>query len=108
VVMVSRRNVRLAYPHSTSERFRTEQTIFGRKKEGLTYEYSDRLRQWDALKYQEGIELAEVSLTPQRSADYFEILLSHYYDKRVRIEHILASHSDGYAYWVFGFRFLRG
>ena len=100
-------NVRLeTMPHYTDERFNKEQTVYGKAEQGLAYDYSDRLWQWNWDKANEASEVAKASGVTDRSARYYEVYLSHYFGKPVEIKHIIAgvNKSNGYPYCLFGYK----
>ena len=77
-------------PHYTDRRFEHEQTVFGKQKDGLHYDYSDRLWQWDYKKAKHAAETANASNAISRSAEWYEINLSAYFRKTTEIRHIVA------------------
>jgi len=93
-------------PHYSDSRFKKEQTVFGKASPGLGYDYSDRLWQWDYEKSKEAFAEADKSGKTKNSANYYDVYLSHYFGKKIRVEHILAgvNASSGYPYAVFGYR----
>lgn len=93
-------------PHYTDEHFRKEQTVFGRATPGLSYDYSDRLWQWDYEKAKQAAKIADASGFTVRSANYYECYLSAYFDKPIELKHIIAgvNHSNGYPYCIFGYK----
>lgn len=95
------------YPHYTDKRFKEPQTVWGAEEEGLTYEYSDRIRQWDYDKAKAASESASAK-AQKDTAKWFTFYLSHYYDKPVVLRHIMAGFNvgNGYPYQIFGFRFV--
>ena len=100
------------HPHYTDDRFRKERTVFGREPKnsaghkGLTYSYSDRLVQWNSDKSAEAWSKAQESKAPRDSALFLEAYLSAYYSGPVEVIHVVAgvNHSNGYPYWVVGWR----
>ena len=99
-------------PHYTDERFNTAQTVFDKPSKSdyghkdLSYDYSDRLYQWDYEKAKHASEVASATDAKLRSARWYEAYLSAYFDRPIEIIHILAgvNVSNGYAYAVFGYR----
>ena len=99
-------------PHYTDRRFNTAQTVFGKPSKSdrghkdLSYDYSDRLWQWDYDKAKRAAEIANETDATPKSARWYEAYLSAYFDKPIEIVHILAgvNVSNGYAYAVFGYR----
>ena len=94
------------FPHYTDNRFEEEQTVFGRKEEGLGYNYSDRLWEWDYNKSKQAYATADESGLVKNSCRYFEAYLSAYFGRPIEIGHIVAgvNHSNGHPYCVFGYR----
>ncbi len=100
------------HPHYSDDRFRKERTVFGHEPtdsfghKGLTYNYSDRLVQWDATKHGAAWSKAQESKAPRDSALFLEAYLSAYYSKPIEVVHVVAgvNHSNGYPYWVVGWR----
>ncbi|MFA6043417.1 MAG: hypothetical protein WC718_00410 [Phycisphaerales bacterium] len=83
-----------------------ERTVFGEDRTGLRYEYSDRLFQWDPVKYRAAVEVASGKPgVKERTARWFEEYLSEYLGHRVNIVHIIAgvNQSNGYSYLIYGF-----
>jgi len=81
-----------------------ERTVFGVAKQGLFYNYSDRLcgDEWN-----KGWEAASKEATP-RTARFFEIVLNHFHDsKDVNLQHVIlgCNRSTGYSYLVFGYTY---
>lgn len=100
------------HPHYSDGRFKKERTVFGPEPkdrfghEGLTYNYSDRLVQWDSSKHAAAWSKAQESRAPRDSALFLEVYLTAYYSKPVEVVHVVAgvNHSNGYPYWVVGWR----
>jgi hypothetical protein len=93
-------------PHYTDERYRHPQTIFGTKEDGLVYNYSDRIVQWDYAKAEQASKAATASGAAHHTARWYQAYLSAYYDQTIELKHILAgwNWATGYAYQVFGYR----
>lgn len=99
-------------PHYTDELFEKEQTVFGKPAKSsyghkhLSYDYSDRLWQWDYDKTQQSVDIANQSGATFKSCRWYEAYLSAYFDRPIVIEHIIAgvNRSNGYSYCVFGYR----
>ncbi len=92
-------------PHYTDKRFDQPQTIFGQECEGLAYDYSDRLWQWDYDKSEAAAKAANESATP-KTCRWYEAYLSAYFSRPIEIKHIIAgvNRSNGFPYNVFGYR----
>lgn len=92
--------------HYTDPQARKEAiTVWGGKEDGLNYVYSDRLSQWDIKKWQMAMSVADRKAT-QRTAEFYEVALSYFYDKPVSIGHILlgCNWANGFDYLVFGYK----
>jgi hypothetical protein len=108
------RTAKLPSCHYSDERFKNVQTIFGRRKKRTGYDYSDRFSMWDGQRgtnrWREGHELAEAESKKDDcnwavgSVTYYEMVLSHFYQKPTAIDHVLTGFnvSDGYSYYVYG------
>jgi hypothetical protein len=94
-------------PHYTNPLFRTPQTVFGRERKGLHYDYSDRLWEWDWNKASAASDAATTSGARLKTAAWYEAFLSAYYARPVVVHHILAGYNlaTGYPYAVFGYTF---
>lgn len=99
-------------PHYSDKRFEQEQTVFGKPSKSrcghkhLSYDYSDRLRQWDYDKAQRSAECANESGATLNSCKWYEAYLSAYHGRTFVIEHIIAgvNRSNGFPYCVFGYK----
>lgn len=98
--------------HYSDPRARDQLTVFGKKRDGLHYNYDDRLCQWDGKKWAQGMQLAAKELgiesSSERTARYFEIALNHFHDTdTVDLQHIIlgCNVSNGYPYLVFGYTY---
>jgi hypothetical protein len=99
-------------PHYTDNRFKEPQTIFGKPAKSpyghshLSYDYSDRLWEWDYDKAEASVEIANKSNVPKGSCLWFEVYLSAYFGYQIELEHIIAgvNHSNGYPYCVYGYK----
>lgn len=96
-------------PHYSDERFSRgrEHTLFGATEEGLSYEYSDRLWQWDYGKARDSrAHAAEHSGFRDNSPGWWEAWLSYYHGKPISLRHIIGgvNVSNGYEYYIFGFK----
>ena len=93
-------------PHYTDNRFKKEQTVFGREEKGLGYDYSDRIWQWDYKKAEQSVDAANGSGATPRTCRWYEAYLSFYFDRPIEIRHIIAgvNRSSGYPYAVFGYK----
>jgi len=108
---VANRNTPIHRPHYSDERFARgrEHTLFGATSKGLTYEYSDRLWQWDYDKAQRssGWATSDHPWARNGSPAWWEIYLSAYFDRPwLSLRHIIGgvNVSSGYEYYIFGFR----
>jgi hypothetical protein len=93
-------------PHYSDKRFEKEQTVFGAPEDGLGYDYSDRLVEWDYNKSKLASEVATQSGAKPRTARWYQAYLSAYCRYTVELKHIIVgvNHSNGYPYCVFGYR----
>jgi hypothetical protein len=101
--------------HYTDDRFLNAQTIFGRRKKRGGYDYSDRYSMWDSQRgtnrWSEGHDLARAESEKDDcnwsagSVAYYEMVLSHFHQKKTHIDHVLTGFnwSSGYSYLVFGY-----
>lgn len=83
-------------------------TVFGQKKEGLHYNYEDRLWQWDYDRWHEGKRKAKEAGHDPQTAAFFETVLNYYHDTdTVDVQHILlgCNRSNGFPYLVFGYTY---
>lgn len=81
-----------------------ERDLFGSRREGLNYVYSDRLVQGDYRKYEKSWEIATKECPPD-SVAHRERYLSEYFGKPCTIEHVVVgvNVSNGYPYAVYGY-----
>lgn len=83
-----------------------ERTVFGETSAGLSYDYSDRIQQWDYDKataaWKDAVKKHGVK---PRTAQLYETYLSIFFGAPVTLKHIIAgvNHSSGYPYLVFGY-----
>jgi len=93
-------------PHYTEPEFREAQTIFGKREDGLSYVYSDRLQQWDYEKARAAAEHADAEGCTRHTAKWYRIYLAEYFGKQIELPHIMAGHNlaNGFPYQVFGYR----
>lgn len=70
----------LAYSHYSDPAFKKEAVIFGEKRDGLDWDYADRLRQWDPEKSKSAWETAVREHGDKRTAARIETYLRYYYD----------------------------
>lgn len=92
-------------PHYTNPIFRDgDQTIFGEERDGICYDYSDRIVQWDYKKADEAATVANQYETP-RTAAWVELYLSYFYGEDCTVHHIVAgvNRSNGYPYRAYGY-----
>lgn len=101
------RNVRLhTSPHYTDREFARAQTVFGRRVDGLHYDYSDRLWEWDWDKAEASAKAANESGAVDGSANWHDAFMTHYRGRAVEVLHVLAGYNvaTGYPYYVLGYR----
>jgi hypothetical protein len=105
-----KRNVQLyTNPHWTDERFtKQDQVVFGTDEHspGVKVEYADRLRMWDYEKSNAAYAAANASGKVTKSAQWYDVMLSTYYGKPMRLVGLAVgiNRSDGYATQCFYFR----
>jgi len=90
--------------HYTDPDARKEIDVFGKKKPGLFYNYSDRLF---GNKWNEGVALA-AEQAEKDSARFFEIILNHFHGSTdVDLQHVIlgCNVSTGYSYLIFGYTY---
>lgn len=97
-------NSLLPVPHYTNNYWWEARTIWGQKSRELHYVYSDRLRQWDYTKAERCSKEARETCD-HRTPAWVEKYLSLYYERPVKIKHILGgvNLSNGYEYYAYGF-----
>ena len=103
-------------PNWSDERYEKAQTAFcsepdklikskfdGYVIEGLNYDYSDRLREWDSKKSDQAWKDAKGE---NYTAAKHESYLCNYLSKDIELVHLIAgiNHSNGYPYLVYGYR----
>ena len=95
-------------PSWNDPRFKREQTVFGVFNYKLcnSIMYSDRLIENNYQQHEKATERANASDTVLRSAHWYELYLSVYFNKVVEIIFIRAgvNQATGYPYCVFGFK----
>lgn len=105
-------------PHYTDDRFREPQTVYlatgynvDKQQryptvEGATYNYSDRIWQWDRNKADAANKASLEKGFHRDSAARFEVYLRLYFDKpTLKLVHVMAGFNvaTGYPYQVFGY-----
>lgn len=107
VPVTNSKNATLPHPHYTDDRFRTEQTVFGKEEQGLHYDYSDRIWQWDCDKAKEASAAASEAGLKRNTCAWYEKYLSEFHGQPVEIKHIMACFhlASGHPLYVFGYRF---
>ena len=96
------------YTNWNSPQADKERTIFGRKEEGLFYNYSDRLDGWDYEKARRAREYASLVSSDHRTATYMTAMLSYFHDgAKVELRHVIAgcNRSNGYPYLIYGYKY---
>ena len=70
----------------------------------------DRLHEWDYEKSHAALEVMAKKYERTVSARRFEEYLSLYHDRPVELLHIMSgiNHGNGYAYQIFGYKFVKG
>ncbi len=106
------------HPHYSDARFKCSQSVYcvpercGELQNahatfgllGLTYNYNDRLKQWDYDKWCAALDAA--SRQKKDTAAWLSALLSCYHGKKCIVEHVIAgvNHSNGFPWWAAGWR----
>ena len=93
--------------HYTDDTFPIERTVFGREKDGLFYNYSDRL---GGDGWNKGVKLAqEKQLEPHSAAFYEECLKAFHEADSLDLQHVIlgGNNSNGYSYLIFGYRYAK-
>ena len=100
------------FMHYTDKDAKEVITVFGAKREGLFYNYDDRLVASEgSYRWRDGLKLAGKELgietSTQQTARFFEIALSHFHKTDVDLQHILlgCNQSNGFCYLVFGYTY---
>lgn len=113
-------------PHYTDSKYRVEQTEFCSEPEklvrhndclvieGLHYDYSDRLFEWDRPKMKAAyafantaLDVADLDWQKKSTARYIQEVLRFYHDKpELELVHVIAgvNRGNGYPYLVYGTR----
>jgi len=93
------------YQRHWADSDQSDVTVFGKGEEGITYEYDDRIMQWDYHKHEKAILHANSKVEEETKTWYVEYL-NFYYDKKIDLRHILqgCNRSNGFPYLVFGFK----
>ena len=98
---------RLQYPSYQQEIWKKPQVIYGHQEDGLTWEYSDRIWQWDRTKAEAASEKAKDSGASPKTARYAEAFLRAYFDNpNLKLMCVMGgcNLSNGYEYYVYGFK----
>lgn len=100
------------FPSHRDRRWVTPQTVYGAPEAGLEYVDDDRLSLWDSAAARRGRAAAEAvvakSRLKRRTAAWWEIYLTAYYERQVELVHALAgvNWSSGHPVYSLGFRFV--
>lgn len=97
----------LAYSHYSDPAFKNGAVIFGKKEDGLQWEYADRLRQWDSKKADAAWEFAVEKHGKKNTARRLECYLQQYFDDSDLQLICIASGTqafNGYPWYAYGFR----
>lgn len=95
------------FVHYSDPTSKKEQTVFGKARKGLFYNYDDRIWQQNYTKWHDGLKLAATK-APEKSAKFYEIALAYFHDvEEVNLEHVIlgCNQSNGYSYLVFGYTY---
>ena len=87
-------------PENLIQRYGTEMI------DKMAYVYLDRIYEWDRDKADTAFYAAQQSEHQRRSANWYEIFLSEYFDKDVEIVHIISGVQlmNGYPWCALGYR----
>ena len=82
-----------------------EINVFGRKQDGLSYNYDDGLQQWDYKKHKEA-EVHASKKTEKQTRAWYQEYLSFYFGCEIELCHILqgCNRSNGHSYLIFGYK----
>lgn len=91
------------YPHYNDRRFNDEQVVFGEVPDGISFDYDNRLREYDYKKWNNCHDSMGKYLPTAR---YWESFLSLYFGREVQILCIIVgiNRSNGYPYRAFAYR----
>lgn len=96
----------MPYIHHSNPRWNKLQTIWGEAEEGIQYEYSDRLYQWDREKADKASKEAVEKAGEAFSAKRIQTYLSLYFGRKVELVQVQGGvNTSGYTYYLYGFRF---
>lgn len=103
-------------PHYTNEYFKEARTVYLAKGyrltsddelvKGASYNYSDRIRQWDWKKAEAARDTATAQLPETSCAAHIEAYLRAFFDDPdLKLVHVMAGFnvSNGYDYQVYGY-----
>lgn len=95
----------LPYVSYSSQRFKRESVIFGKDVPKLSWQYSDRLREFDYDKHDKAMTAASEN-NESNTAAWWEAYLSFYFDADVEIVCIMgvADKSSGHPIHALGYR----
>lgn len=100
-------NMKATFPyiHYSNSYWNEARTVWGAEEKGLSYDYSDRLQEWDYKKAEAARKAADEKVkgfTPE----WIQLYLSLYYGKDVELRHVMGgvNVSNGYNYYVYGYR----
>jgi len=92
------------YTSYMEPRSKDNRTIFGKTDSSLSYNYDDRILEWDYNKARESYDKA-ASVARPKTARFYQEMLKNFHDKEVQLKHIMAgcNRSNGFPYLVFGY-----
>lgn len=98
----SRWDIKVPYISYTASDATKERVVFGKPDNKLTYNYDDRLAEWDYKKWKSSRENAESRVGTPRY--WQEILRKYFDDPGLELGGIITAvnQSSGYQYLVFG------
>ena len=97
----------LAHSHYSDPAYKNEAVIFGKKEDGLRWEYADWLRQWDQKKSDEAWDASREAHGKGNTARHIETYLRNYFDDpELEIVCIITgTHAfNGYPWYAYGFK----
>ncbi len=101
------KDYQLAHSHYSDPAFKKEAVIFGKKEDGIRWEYADRLRQWEPEKADTAWKAAVAECGTKNTARRIERYLQLYFDnKSIEIVCILSGTQpfNGYPWYAYGFK----
>jgi len=101
------KDYQLAHSHYSDPAFKKEAVIFGKKEDGLQWEYADRLQQWDREKAAASFAIAKEKYGEKNTARRIECYLRQYFENpSLELICILSGTQpfNGYPWYAYGFK----